>query len=78
MDSVLAGVQERDKWRRRVELLERALGEVRDRRRRLEARLRRLRKEVQKLRRAAEEFVEGGRHTPSIEVGGAPRGQIFR
>jgi len=50
VDSILLSVQERDKWRKRAEVLEHALRDVRDRRRRLESRLRRVRKELGRLR----------------------------
>ena len=50
VDSVLLSVQERDKWRHRMELLERSLRDVRERRHRLELRLRRIRKELARLR----------------------------
>ena len=50
VDSVLMSVQERDKWRHRMELLERSLREVRDKRRRVEARLHRIKKELTRLR----------------------------
>jgi phage shock protein A len=46
---VLQNVQEREKWRRRVTLLETALREVRDRRQRLERRLGRLKREIARL-----------------------------
>lgn len=50
VDSVLLSVQERDKWRHRMELLERSLRDVQERRERLEVRLRRVRKELARLR----------------------------
>ncbi len=50
VDSVLLSVQERDKWRHRMELLERSLREVQERRHRLETRLRRVRKDLARLR----------------------------
>jgi len=46
---VLQNVQEREKWRRRVTLLEAALREVRDRRQRLERRLSHLKREIARL-----------------------------
>lgn len=46
---VLYNVQERDKWRRRLSLLETALREVRDRRQRLERRLVRVKREIERL-----------------------------
>ena len=58
VDSVLLSVQERDKWRRRMELLERSLGDVRERRHRLEVRLRRIRKELARLRATADALLD--------------------
>ncbi len=49
VDSILLSVQERDKWRRRAEVLESALRDVREHRRRLETRLRRVKKELARL-----------------------------
>jgi hypothetical protein len=76
--SVLAGVQERDKWRRRVDLLERSLREVRERRRLLERQLRRLSRELANLKVAAESIITPGRTFPSYEVGGAAARTILR
>lgn len=49
VDAVLSSVAERDKWRRRLRLLEQTLGEVQARRRRGEARLKRLDRELRRL-----------------------------
>ncbi len=68
VDSVLLSVQERDKWRRRLEVLERSLGEVRERRRRLEARLARMKKELVRLHVSAEAIVTIARNRTPIEV----------
>jgi septal ring factor EnvC (AmiA/AmiB activator) len=65
VDSVLLSVQERDKWRRRMELLERSLRDVRERRQRLETRLRRVRKEMARLRLTADAVLDYARsHAP--------------
>lgn len=77
VDSALAGVQERDKWRRRLEVLEASLGEVRERRRRLEVRLRKIRRELQRLERTAREYVGTGPRGSRSEVTGVPRGPLF-
>jgi len=66
VDSVLLSVQERDKWRHRMELLERSLGEAVARRRRLEVRLRRVRKELAELRRTGEAVLDMSR--PSLQA----------
>lgn len=58
VDSVLLSVQERDKWRHRMELLERSLREVRERRRRLEVRLRRIKKDLAQLRVTADAVLD--------------------
>ena len=49
VDSILLSVQERDKWRKRADVLEHALRDVREHRHRLETRLRRLKKELSRL-----------------------------
>ncbi len=58
VDSVLLSAQERDKWRHRMELLERSLRDVRERRHRLETRLRRVRKELAHLRVTADALLD--------------------
>ncbi len=78
VDSAIAGVQERDKWRRRLEALERSLEEVLEHRRRLEVRLRRIRDEATRLEKAAKEFVEFHGRYQSGEVTVAARGQVLR
>jgi chromosome segregation ATPase len=71
VDSALLSVQERDNWRRRQEVLERSLSEVRSQRRRLESRLRRVRKDLTRLRIAAEavlDFSKPARRTEVVRV----------
>jgi hypothetical protein len=58
VDSVLLSVQERDKWRHRMEVLERSLRDVRERRQRLEVRLRRVRKELARHRATADAILD--------------------
>jgi len=58
VDSILLSVQERDKWRKRAEVLEHALRDVRDQRRRLETRLRRIKKEMNRLRIAVDVVLD--------------------
>jgi chromosome segregation ATPase len=61
-ESVLLNVQEREKWRRRMELLDRTLAELRGQRRRVEHRLQRIRREIARLQIAADAVVDfGGR-----------------
>jgi septal ring factor EnvC (AmiA/AmiB activator) len=78
VDSVLLSVQERDKWRRRMELLERSLDEVRERRRRLEARLRRTKKELSRLRVTVDAVHDLTRAPLPGEVTSAPRSAPIR
>jgi hypothetical protein len=49
VDTVLVSVQERDKWQRRLTLLQQSLSEIRDRKGRVEKRLRRIRRDLAKL-----------------------------
>jgi septal ring factor EnvC (AmiA/AmiB activator) len=58
VDSALLSVQERDNWRRRMEVLERSLEEVKEHRRKLELRLRKVRKDLARLRMAAEAVLD--------------------
>ena len=68
VESALLSVQERDNWRRRMEVLERSLEEVREHRRRLELRLRRVRKDLVRLRQAAEAVLDLSRSTVRPEL----------
>ena len=65
VDSILLSVQERDKWRRRAEVLEHALRDVRDQRHRLETRLRRLKKEMNHLRITVDAVLDHQSRTPA-------------
>jgi chromosome segregation ATPase len=78
VESAIAGVQERDRWRGRLEALERALEELLERRRKVESRLRRIHRELGKLEMTSREFVEVHGRFPSGEVTVATRGPIFR
>jgi chromosome segregation ATPase len=78
VDSAIAGVQERDKWRKRLEALETALEELLERRRRLETRLRRIHLEIVHLEKTAREFVEVHGHVPTPGVSLGPTGPILR
>lgn len=68
VDSALLSVQERDKWRRRLELLERSLTDVRERRHRLEIRLRRIKKELEKLRTTQAAIGPTARRLSTLEL----------
>ena len=74
----MAGVQERDKWRRRLEVLETSLAELVERRQRLEAKLRKVRDELQNLEKTAREFVDLGPNRSYREVAGVAHGPILR
>jgi chromosome segregation ATPase len=64
-ESVLLNVQEREKWQRRMDLLDRTLAELRSQRRRVETRLRRIRQEIARVQLAADSVVEfAGRAQP--------------
>jgi len=76
-DTVLQGMQERDKWRHRVELLERSLDEVRDHRRRIAQRLKRLERDLARLRIVSESVLEIAHRPPHYEVRSAPRGPLL-
>lgn len=72
VDSILLSVQERDKWRNRADVLERSLRDVRDRRRRLEARLRRVKKEISRLRVTVDAVLDLSRTRGRQDVNHAP------
>jgi chromosome segregation ATPase len=69
LDAVLLNVQERDKWRLRVERLEATLAETRARRRKLEGRLRRVDRDIQKLREYSDALTNGmGPYPSSVPI----------
>jgi hypothetical protein len=72
VDSILLSVQERDKWRNRAEVLEHSLRDVRDHRRRLEARLRRVKKELTRLRITADAVLDLTRSPARANVSHGP------
>jgi septal ring factor EnvC (AmiA/AmiB activator) len=78
VESALLNVQERDNWRRRMESLERSLGEVRDLRRKVEARLRRTRRELARLRESAEALVSATRMNSRLEMAHGSTGPGLR
>lgn len=49
VDSILVNLQERDKWRSRLDQLQNALRELRDRKSRVEKRLRRIKADLSKI-----------------------------
>jgi hypothetical protein len=70
VDSALLSVRERDNWRRRMEVLERSLADVRAHRRRLQLRLRRVRKELARLQMAADAVLDLARPMARTEAVG--------
>jgi predicted nucleic acid-binding Zn-ribbon protein len=80
MESAIAGVQERDKWRKRLEALEKTLGELLERRRRIETRLQRVHRELIKLEKTAREFVEihGGSVPSGVRPSFGSGGPVLR
>lgn len=78
VDSAMAGVQERDKWRRRLDALERELAKLLERRQRVEARLRRVHDELGRLEVTDREYTEVHGRFPTGEVRIAARGSILR
>ena len=67
IEAVLQSVQERDKWRRRLELLTENLSDVRARRRRTESRLRNLRSEMRRLGAYSDAVLDHARHAIAPE-----------
>lgn len=58
VDTVLQSVQERDKWRGRLAVLQSSLREIRDRESRLQERLRRIRRELAKLSAVSDAILD--------------------
>lgn len=65
VDAVLLSVQERDKWRHRLELLTRSLTEIREQRGRVEARLRKIRRELDRVASYSDAILQGTVPPPS-------------
>ena len=65
VDAVLLSVQERDKWRHRLETLTRTLADIRAQRSRVESRLRKIRREMERIAAYSEAVLEGTIHPPS-------------
>lgn len=58
VDTVLLSVQERDKWRHRLQLLERSLSDLKERRARLGKRLRRIKQELARLKEVSDAVLD--------------------
>ncbi|HXW67747.1 MAG TPA: hypothetical protein VEL82_07745 [Thermoplasmata archaeon] len=78
VDSTLLSVQERDNWRRRMDVLERSLAEVREHRRRIEARLRRVRRDLVRLSEAVQATLPSVRANASLEMMSAASSYALR
>lgn len=61
VDTVLLSVQERDKWRHRLALLQSSLTETRDHRARLKERLKRIQRELRRLGDFSEAVLDEAR-----------------
>ena len=61
VNAVLLGLQERDKWRHRLRLLEATLADVRLRRQRLASRLRRIKRDLARLGDFSEAVLDPAR-----------------
>ncbi|MCI4319953.1 MAG: hypothetical protein L3J87_02220 [Thermoplasmata archaeon] len=61
VDSVLLSLQERDKWRRRLDVLTRTYDEVRGQRERVRLRLRRIKRELSRLAEYSEAATDARR-----------------
>jgi septal ring factor EnvC (AmiA/AmiB activator) len=71
VDTVLQSVQERDKWRGRLAVLQSSLREIRDRETRLQQRLRRLKRELAKLSAVSDAILDqASRHYTGGTGGG--------
>ncbi len=75
VDAVVLSAQERDKWRRRLDLLERSLKELHEHRHNLEARLRRLRKELGNLAAYSEALLDETARRPLARTIHAAQGR---
>jgi uncharacterized coiled-coil DUF342 family protein len=75
---ILASVEERDKWRHRLEVLKAARAEVRGRRERLEAQLRSLKRELAHLSRLTDSLADTRRPRTGSPFYGAEEGHYPR
>jgi len=73
VDAVLLSLQERDKWRRRLDLLQSSLEEVRARRGRIQVRLRGIKRELGRVAGVADALLEHTTHVPQRGTFHAPQ-----
>ncbi|HEV2429485.1 MAG TPA: hypothetical protein VGV64_06555 [Thermoplasmata archaeon] len=67
VDAVLQSVEERDKWRRRLALLQATLNDIRARQRRIALRVKRLKQELRRVSEYSDAILE---HWPGAPKGG--------
>ena len=72
VDTVLLSLQERDKWRNRLQILERSLTDIRERRRKLSKRLRRIKQDLARLKELSDAVLDPLRPTSQAEMVHAP------
>jgi uncharacterized coiled-coil DUF342 family protein len=78
VQTILLSVEERDKWRRRLDLLKGSLKEVQTRRQQLERKLKALKRELAHLAEVSQAMIDPGRLRPINPVHGAEQGPIPR
>lgn len=78
VDAVLLSVQERDKWRRRVDVLQRSLAEVRAQRTAIEARLKKIKRDLGRLASYSAAVVEQTTRTHRSSDYAPTEGQLIR
>lgn len=72
VDTVLLSLQERDKWQHRLQILERSLSDIRERRRRVSKRLRRIKHELARLKELSDAVLDPLRAHPQSKAVHAP------
>jgi predicted kinase len=73
VDAVLLSLQERDKWRRRLDLLQSSLEEVRARRTRIAVRLRSIKRELGRVGGLSDALLEQTTRLPARGTFNAPQ-----
>ncbi|HEY6237861.1 MAG TPA: hypothetical protein VIZ68_01570 [Thermoplasmata archaeon] len=74
VDSVLLSVQERDKWRHRLDLLQTSLRELRSNRELLEVSVRRIKRDLTRLARYSEAVLDQTIRSPAARTVHASEG----
>ncbi|MCI4339943.1 MAG: hypothetical protein L3K06_02675 [Thermoplasmata archaeon] len=73
VDAVLLSLQERDKWRRRLDLLQSSLEEIRARRTRLQDRLRSIKRELGRVAHVSDSLLHHTTQVPARGTFNAPQ-----